>query len=83
MDESVDPGTTTLDDPAAGYEGATPGVNTVAGAAYSTGAPVTIPGSQQSTARLVRVKTRADTRLKKPHGPKSPLPSPQWLNGPD
>jgi hypothetical protein len=83
VDESVDPGTTDRVVPGTTYDGATPGVDTVAGAEYSTGVPVAIPGSQQSTARLLRVKTRDDTLLKNPQGPNNPLPSPQWLNGPD
>ena len=36
-------------------------------------------------AALLRLKTRLDTRPKKPHGPNRPLPQPlpQLLNGPD
>jgi hypothetical protein len=53
------------------------------GTASTIGDSAMTPVSQQSAARLVRVKTRAETRLKNPQGPNNPLPSPQWLNGPD
>jgi hypothetical protein len=73
--------------PGVAYEGETvdpdtaPGVTTVEGVTDSTAGPETAPGAQQSP--LVRLKTRLETRPKKPQGLNRPVPSPQWLKGPD
>ena len=37
----------------------------------------------RSNHRCCRLKTRLETRPKKPHGLNSPVPLPQWLKGPD
>ncbi len=68
------------------YDGTTLGVTTLADTPDSIGTPETTPGSQQPALLVVvRLKTRLDTRPKKPHGLNSPLPQPppQLLNGPD
>jgi len=58
-----------------GYDGPTTGPTTVEGIEPSTTPPDTTPEPQQPP--LLRLKTRAETRSKKPHGPNRPVPSPQ------
>jgi len=72
-DLNVDPNGT-------GLEGITPGVTT-AGAADSIGTPATTSEPQQ--APFDRLKTRLETRPKKPQGLNRPVPLEHWLKGPD
>jgi len=67
-------GTVVVPDPY-GEAGTIPGVMTVEGIVPSTPPPETTPEPQQPP--LLRLKTRLETRSKKPHGPNRPVQSPQ------
>jgi hypothetical protein len=81
MVESLDPGETlegsVVDPDPYGREGTIPGATTLEGIVPSTAPSETTPGPQQAPWPLLRLKTRLETRPKKPHGLNRPVPSPQ------
>jgi hypothetical protein len=64
-----------------GYDGIAGATTALEDGPYSIGTPEPIVGPQQSALRVLRVKTRLETRLKKPQGLNRPLQPPQ--DGPD